>query len=92
MATETLEQTVARLYAGMTPEQIEAHEDWVRRFHASDAGKALAASRAQQGLVSQLAEMTDREVLAVVVAIVQRGAGLDAGLEYLRDAGFERNV
>lgn len=41
----SLRAEVERLYQGMTPEQIAAHEDWVRRYHASDEGKASAAAR-----------------------------------------------
>ncbi|MGE8128487.1 hypothetical protein ACQKQD_16050 [Methylobacterium sp. NPDC080182] len=94
MATETTEQTVARLYARMTPGQIAAHEDWVRRFNASDAGKAAAAAReadrVRQAAAAAIRVLSDQEVLAEAVAIVQRGDGLDAALDYLIGAGFQR--
>ncbi|SFU94218.1 hypothetical protein SAMN02799643_03310 [Methylobacterium sp. UNCCL125] len=35
--------------------------------------------------------MSDAEVLAEAVDIVERGDGLGAGLDYLREAGFERS-
>ncbi|MGW9821899.1 hypothetical protein ACUXK4_004488 [Methylorubrum extorquens] len=95
MAAETTEQTVARLYAGMTPAQIAAHEDWVRRFNASDVGKAAAAAREAERVrrerSAEIRAMSDVEVLAEAVAIVERGDGLGAGLDYLREAGFERS-
>lgn len=96
MATESTEKFVARLYAGMTPEQIVAHEDWVRRFNASDAGKAAAAARettrVQRERAAEVCAMDDEEVLAEAVAMVQRGDGLGAALGFLREAGFERNA
>lgn len=92
MAADTLEQTVARLYRDMTSEQIAAHEDWVRRFKASEAGKAAAAAREADRVSREWGyEKTDEEVLAEAVAIVQRGDGLAAGVRFLRDARFERN-
>ncbi|MCK2054967.1 hypothetical protein [Methylobacterium sp. 37f] len=83
-----------RLYRGMTPEQISAHEDWVRRFKAADAGKAAAAAREAERLDRErgmhVTAMPDEAVLAEAIVIVQRGAGLSAGVIFLREAGFER--
>lgn len=92
----SLREEVERLYRGMTPEQIAAHEDWVRRFNASDAGKAAAAAREAERISrerrQQVGAMSDQEVLSEVIAIVQREDGFDAGLRFLREAGFERNA
>lgn len=85
-----------RLYRGMTPEQIEAHEDWVRRFNASDAGMAAASAREAERFLRErgmhITAMPDEEVLAEAIAIVQRGGGLGAGVGFLREAGFERET
>lgn len=82
MLEETLQETVARLYRGMTPEAIAIHEGWVRRFNASDKGKAAAAARdaARLEKISRGLVMTDREVVAEVAAIIQRVEGIDAAL------------
>ena len=89
------EQEKAHLYRGMTPQEIDAHEDWVRRFNASDEGKAAAAAREAERVrrerAAEVRAQSDAEVLAEAVAIVQRGDGLGAGLDYLREAGFERS-
>jgi len=91
MERKTLEQTVARLYAGMTPEQIADHQDWVRRFTTSEAGKAATAAREAERIRREWAyEKSDEEVLAEAVAIVQSGEGLAAGVRSLREARFER--
>lgn len=88
------EQEKAHLYRGMTSQEVEAHEDWVRRFTASEAGKAAAAAREAERVrrerAAEVRAMSDEEVLAKAVAIVQRGDGLGAGVDYLREAGFER--
>ncbi len=94
MVTETTEQTIARLYAAMTPEQVAAHEDWVRRFRASDEGKAILTvaeiEKARRERVARIVAMTDRQVVVEVVDIIQRGEGVNAALDCLRIAGFVR--
>lgn len=94
MARETLTETMARLYRDMTPEQIASHQDWVRRFNASDAGKAAAADREERrAWIAREAErrpLTDEQVVAEVVAIIQRGGTLADAVQCLHDAGFRR--
>lgn len=77
MGTETTAQTVARLYRDMTPAQIAAHEDWVRRFTASKEGKAAAADREARKAVVSLAALMECSKRELAVRVTELTAELD---------------
>ena len=87
-------QDLARLYAGMTPEQVVAHKDWVRRYKAERAiedAKAVAADAERRAMLRGL---DDEKVVFYALQ-----AGIEGycdkylpgpALAVLRDAGFVR--
>ncbi|MET7242943.1 hypothetical protein ABZT49_06200 [Methylobacterium sp. EM32] len=53
---------LARLYVGMTPQQIAAHEDWVRRYKAEKAEAADRAAEMEMARRARLRAMSDEQV------------------------------
>jgi hypothetical protein len=81
---------LARLYASLTPEQVAAHEDWVRRYKAEQADEKAAAAAAFAARRAELRAMTDEQVVAEF-AWWSEPDPQDV-LHVLREAGFVRGV
>lgn len=93
MAVETVEQTVARLYAGMTPDEIARHEAWVCRYKAERAVEDAKAIAAEAERRVDLRSMDDIQVVNEALSQAAPGAWdyeAETALQILRDAGFVR--
>lgn len=85
---------LARLYASLTPEQVAAHEDWVRRYKAEQEELEAKLAAAREERRKNLLGMTDEK--AVFYALQDGIQGYcdeylpEEALKVLRDAGFVR--
>lgn len=88
-AADDAVSTLERLYRDMTPAQVAAHEDWVRRFKAEKAREAEQESERERARRELLRAMSDEDVARALV-----GQERDVGqfLAELGHAGFIRRV
>lgn len=86
------QEHIARLYAGMSPEQVADHEDWVRRFKAEQAVKQAEEVRAAAKRRLELLAMSDKEVVSAAIDASNIWGEVDEAklLSILREAGFTR--
>ncbi|OAS22524.1 DUF7448 domain-containing protein [Methylobacterium platani] len=80
---------LARLYVGMTPQQIAAHEDWVRRYKAEKAEAADRAAEREMARRARLRAMTDEQVSE---HLAREGMEPEAFLGDLAHAGYVRRT
>ncbi|MEE7440905.1 hypothetical protein [Methylobacterium oryzae] len=87
------EQEKAHLYRGMTSQEVEAHEDWVRRYKAERSARDAEAVVANAKRRVDLRGMDDGDVVREAIMKAAPGAwdhDSDVALQVLRDAGFVR--
>lgn len=93
MMDEAKVKDLARLYAGMTPEQIEAHEDWVRRYKAEQAAEA---EQYRAAAAKRTADLRAADDVGAVQMILHRCVDSDGltdpyqAMKMLADAGYRR--
>jgi len=86
-------ESKARLYAGMTADQIARYEDWVRRYKAERAVEDAKAIAVEAERRVELGTMDDIQV--VNESLYRAGPGAwdyepETALKILQDAGFVR--
>ncbi|MCJ2040957.1 hypothetical protein MKK55_18680 [Methylobacterium sp. J-059] len=86
-------ESKARLYLGMTADQIARHEDWVRRYKAERAVEDANAIAVDAKRKVDLGAMDDIQVVNEALSQAAPGAWdyeAATALQVLRDAGFVR--
>ncbi|CAA2104552.1 hypothetical protein ASF27_12195 [Methylobacterium sp. Leaf102] len=91
MPTEIEIREFARLYAGMTPEQVAAHETWVAKYRLEMAEEIAQRAVAAQERRDALRAMSDADVVEQTVNAYS-DADFDPApaLQVLQYAGFIR--